>query len=110
MITARRAGGCVRTAARAANPVRANGGQIVGPCPAQHCDAIIICLPRNSIAAGDDMEHSAAIQSKPKTPPPDEAWPLGLRDDPHWELAQRVVTGPHFARSPLMSKFLLFVV
>lgn len=56
------------------------------------------------------MEHSAAIQSKPKTPPPDDAWPLGLRDDPHWELAQRVVTGPHFARSPLMSKFLLFVV
>jgi hypothetical protein len=31
-------------------------------------------------------------------------------DDPHWELAQRVVAGPHFARSPLLSKFLLFVV
>lgn len=33
-----------------------------------------------------------------------------LEDDPHWELAQRVVAGPHFARSPLLSKFLLFVV
>ena len=56
------------------------------------------------------MENSAAVQSKPKTPSADAAWRPRLQDDPHWELAQRVVAGPHFARSHLMSKFLLFVV
>jgi hypothetical protein len=55
------------------------------------------------------MENSSAVQSKPK-PPADESWSPGLHHDPHWELAQRVVAGPHFARSPLLSKFLLFVV
>jgi hypothetical protein len=55
------------------------------------------------------MENSAAVQSKPK-PPADENWTPGLDHDPHWELAQRVVAGPHFARSPLLSKFLLYVV
>ncbi len=55
------------------------------------------------------MEHIAAIQPKPK-PPQEEAALPGLHHDPHWELAQRVVAGPHFARSPLLSKFLLFVV
>ena len=53
------------------------------------------------------MENSAAVETKPRSPA-DEA--ARLRDDPHWELAQRVVAGPHFARSPLLSKFLLFVV
>jgi hypothetical protein len=53
---------------------------------------------------------AAAVQSKPKTPLADEAWRPRLQDDPHWELAQRVAAGPHFARSHLMSKFLLFVV
>ncbi len=56
------------------------------------------------------MEHIAAIQSKAKTSPAEEAWPPNLQDDPHWELAQRVAAGPHFARSPLLSKFLLYVV
>ena len=56
------------------------------------------------------MEHAVAVQTKPKAPLPDVVWPRGLRDDPHWELAQRVVAGPHFARSSLMSKFLLYVV
>src|SRR5579862_5769212 len=56
------------------------------------------------------MENSAAVQSKSKTPLADEAWRPRLQDDPHWELAQRVAAGPHFARSHLMSKFLLFVV
>ena len=55
------------------------------------------------------MENSA-VQLKPKTPLADEAWRPRLQDDPHWELAQRVVSGSHFARSPLLSKFLLFVV
>jgi hypothetical protein len=56
------------------------------------------------------MENSAAVQSKPKTPLADEAWRPRLQDDPHWELAQRVAAGPHFVRSHLMSKFLLYVV
>jgi len=57
------------------------------------------------------MEHVTVLQSKPKMPPhPEEAWLNGLQDDPRWELAQRVVAGPHFARSPLLSKFLLYVV
>src|ERR1700691_456885 len=55
------------------------------------------------------MENLSAVQSKPK-PPADESWSPGLHHDPHWELAQRVVAGPHFARSPLLTKFLLFVV
>lgn len=33
-----------------------------------------------------------------------------LHDDRRWQLAQSVVAGPHFARSPLLSKFLLYVV
>lgn len=55
------------------------------------------------------MENFSAVQSKPKLPA-DETWSPGLHHDPHWELAQRLVAGPHFARSPLLSKFLLFVV
>jgi hypothetical protein len=53
------------------------------------------------------MENSAAVKPKPQA---EEAPPVDLQDDPRWELAQRVVAGPHFARSPLLSKFLLFVV
>ena len=33
-----------------------------------------------------------------------------MQGDPRWGLAQRVVGGSHFTRSPLLSKFLLFVV
>ena len=55
------------------------------------------------------MENVAAVQSRPK-PQGEELWPPGLQDDAHWELAHRVVAGPHFARSPLLSKFLLYVV
>src|ERR1700722_9359949 len=55
------------------------------------------------------MEHSAAVQPKPSVHP-EPAWPAIFQGDPQWELAQRVVAGPHFCRSPLLSKFLLFVV
>ena len=55
------------------------------------------------------MEHSAAVQPRPSMPL-EPAWPATFHDDPKWELAQRVVVGPHFCRSPLLSKFLLFVV
>ena len=33
-----------------------------------------------------------------------------FEDDPRWQLATRVGAGPYFARSPLMSKFLFYVV
>jgi hypothetical protein len=56
------------------------------------------------------MEHFAAVQSKPKPPFSGEMWPYTLHDDSRWELAQRIIAGPHFARAPLLSKFLLFVV
>jgi hypothetical protein len=56
------------------------------------------------------MDRLTAVQQKQKTPLPEEARPSSLQEDPYWELAQRVVSGPHFARSPLLSKFLLFVV
>src|ERR1700722_1956616 len=55
------------------------------------------------------MEHSAAVQPKPSVHP-EPALPAIFQGDPQWELAQRVVAGPHFCRSPLLSKFLLFVV
>jgi hypothetical protein len=56
------------------------------------------------------MERLASLQQRQKTPLLQEPAPPTLHDDPLWELAQRVVAGPHFARSPLLSKFLLFVV
>jgi hypothetical protein len=55
------------------------------------------------------MEHSAAVQPRPLVPP-EQALPPNLHDGPQWELAQRVVAGSHFCKSPLLSKFLLFVV
>jgi hypothetical protein len=56
------------------------------------------------------MERSTAIQHEHKDPLLDEAAPHRLQDDPRWTLAQRIVAGPRLARSPLLSKFLLFVV
>jgi hypothetical protein len=55
------------------------------------------------------MQHSA-VQSEPKTHSFDDAWPSIHQGDPHWELTLRVISGRQFARSPLLSKFLLFVV
>jgi hypothetical protein len=56
------------------------------------------------------MDRLIAVQQKQKAPALEEPRPADLQDNPPWELAQRVVAGPHFARSPLLSKFLLFVV
>jgi hypothetical protein len=56
------------------------------------------------------MDQITAVQSKPKVLPIEEAWRASLQEDPHWALAQRVIAGPNFARSPLLTKFLLFVV
>ena len=56
------------------------------------------------------MDRPGSLQQRQKAPFFHESTSAALHDDPLWELAQRVVAGPHFARSPLLSKFLLFVV
>ncbi|HEY1646561.1 MAG TPA: hypothetical protein VGF96_01160 [Terracidiphilus sp.] len=56
------------------------------------------------------MDRLTTLQHKQRASVLPETRSSLLQDDPHWELAQRVVAGPHFARSPLLSKFLLFVV
>jgi hypothetical protein len=40
----------------------------------------------------------------------DTVWPDGFERDDRWLLAQRIVSSSHFARSRLLSKFLLYVV
>ncbi|MGO9437151.1 MAG: hypothetical protein ACLPH3_02885 [Terracidiphilus sp.] len=56
------------------------------------------------------MQRSGTIQPEREAAPPFEPLLPRLQNDPRWSLAQRVVSGSHFARSPLLSKFLLFVV
>ncbi|MFZ0304618.1 MAG: hypothetical protein WAL75_18140 [Terracidiphilus sp.] len=56
------------------------------------------------------MEHSPAIRQEHKAPISNEAWPHWFEHDPRWALVQRVAAGPHFARSQLLAKFLLYVV
>jgi hypothetical protein len=55
------------------------------------------------------MEHSATPGNNQKVRFFQER-PDCLEDDPRWSVARRVVTGRHFARSPLLSKFLLHIV
>ena len=50
------------------------------------------------------------MQREEKLPFSQEVLPDWLQGDLRWSLTQRVVAGAHFARSPLLSKFLLFVV
>ena len=56
------------------------------------------------------MQRSGTIQPEREVSFSLAPLPSCLQDDPRWRLAQRVVSGVHFARSPLLSKFLLFVV
>jgi len=53
---------------------------------------------------------SGAIHPEREVPFLVEPLPHHLRGDPRWSLAQRVVAGSLFVRSPLLSRFLLFVV
>ena len=55
------------------------------------------------------MARSNAVRRELSAPLSHAAQPDRL-EDPRWCLAQRVVSGTHFARSPLLTKFLLFVV
>jgi hypothetical protein len=56
------------------------------------------------------MQRSGAIRSERELSNAHEPWAPELQRDPRWSLAQRVVAGTHFVRSPLLSKFLLFIV
>lgn len=53
------------------------------------------------------MKTATAFQLQQPSSDLDAEW---LQTDPRWALTQRVVAGPHFARSALLSSFLLYVV
>ena len=52
----------------------------------------------------------ATIDQELKTPASPNSPPDRIEDDPRWLVAQRVVVSRHFARSRLLSKFLLYIV
>jgi hypothetical protein len=53
-------------------------------------------FPKGSVA--DSLIHAESVWE-----------PLCLTEDPRWQLAQRVVAGKSFAKSALLSKFLLYI-
>lgn len=54
------------------------------------------------------MAHFAAVDREEKIPHTLDA--DSMQTDPRWQLAHRVVASRHFARSPLLSNFLLHIV
>lgn len=56
------------------------------------------------------MGRSTAVDPEARLPLPQPAGLEGCDRDPRWQLARRVVASRHFARSPLLSKFLLYIV
>ena len=56
------------------------------------------------------MKPSATIRDRQSSAATLEPEGESLHSDPRWVLTQRIVAGPHFARSPLLSNFLLYVV
>jgi hypothetical protein len=55
------------------------------------------------------MEHPSSSRTNQKAPLIHE-WPDCLEGDPRLSLSRRIVAGRHFAKSPLLSKFFLYVV
>jgi hypothetical protein len=55
------------------------------------------------------MEHPSATRTNQKVPLIHE-WPDCLEGDARLSLSRRIVAGRHFAKSPLLSKFFLYVV
>lgn len=55
------------------------------------------------------MGRSATLGFEPN-PSPSPQWPDWFESDPRWQVTQRVVASPHFARSRLLAKFLLYIV
>lgn len=56
------------------------------------------------------MARSAAAHRDEKFPGSLGMATVSLEEDPRWQLALRVVSSRHFARSPLLSRFLLYIV
>ena len=56
------------------------------------------------------MQRFPTAHRRPKASNENLAELPDLKHDPRWELVQRVIAGSHFSRSPLLSRFLLFVV
>src|SRR5579862_3077934 len=56
------------------------------------------------------MERLNAIRQEQKPIVTQQTFPHWLEDDPRWSLAQRVVSSSRFASSPLLTRFLLYVV
>lgn len=56
------------------------------------------------------MGSSAVVHDAEKRPASPHEEPERLETDLRWQIAQRVVASRHFARSPLLSKFLLYIV
>ena len=56
------------------------------------------------------MKQSSNAQLRRPAEPISESGGDAFATDPRWYLAQSVAMGPHFERSPLLSKFLLYVV
>ena len=58
-----------------------------------------------------NMEHSTIVGHQSRTPSQLlEDWPEWFMEDARWCTAQRIVASRHFARAPLLSKFLLYIV
>jgi hypothetical protein len=55
------------------------------------------------------MQHPASARTNQKVPFIHQ-WTDSLEDDPRLSLSRRIVAGRHFAKSPLLSKFFLYVV
>lgn len=55
------------------------------------------------------MERFTLVQQRLKMPNSPQGCPADSKDDARWDLVQRIAMSAHFARSPLLSKFLLFV-
>ena len=55
------------------------------------------------------MGRSATIGLEPHASP-SQHWPEWFESDPRWQVTQRVVASPHFARSRLLAGFLLYIV
>ncbi|WP_263351211.1 hypothetical protein [Acidicapsa acidisoli] len=65
-------------------------------------------MPKRSANAQFGLQMPVRVD--PMTEPKTDSLRDALADDPRWRLARSIATGNHFARSPLLSQFLLYVV
>lgn len=56
------------------------------------------------------MGRSATFGIEPHPSLSQNQWPEWFESDPRWQVTQRVVASPHFARSRLLAGFLLYIV